>query len=95
VAAPDVHPEFVGRDEIRATIEQLPGRWDYAGQNAHRATIQVDGDTAVDRSYVSEPGQLRDGRPVAWADSGLSRWAMNLSCPLSTVQDNDRGDATK
>jgi ketosteroid isomerase-like protein len=61
---PHIQQEFVGREQIRAAIEQLRAMWDYAVQNPHPGTIWVDGDTAAGRSYVSELGQLRDGRSL-------------------------------
>jgi ketosteroid isomerase-like protein len=59
---PYVNKEFVSRDEIRAAIEQLQSLWGYFVQTTHAGSIQLNGDTAVGRSYVSEFGQLRDGR---------------------------------
>ena len=53
--------EFAGRAEIRAGIERLQGSWDYFVQNAHPGTIQLEGDTAVGRAYISELGRMRDG----------------------------------
>jgi ketosteroid isomerase-like protein len=54
--------EFVSRKEIRAGIERLRGLWDYFVQTTHPGTIQIDGDTATGRAYISEFGHLRDGR---------------------------------
>jgi hypothetical protein len=53
--------EFVSREEIRAGIERLQGLWDYFVQNAHPGMIQLEGETAVGRAYVSEFGRFRDG----------------------------------
>jgi ketosteroid isomerase-like protein len=61
---PHIEQEFVGRKQIRAAIERLRGLWEYAVQNPHPGTIRVDGDSAAGRSYVSELGQLRDGRSL-------------------------------
>ena len=58
---PDINAEFVGREEIRAGIERLQGLWEYFVQTPHPGTIQLEGDTAVGRAYVSELGHLRDG----------------------------------
>jgi hypothetical protein len=58
---PDVNVEFVSREEIRAGIERLQGLWDYFVQTVHPGTIQLGGDTAVGRAYVSEFGRMRDG----------------------------------
>ncbi len=60
---PDV-AEFVSREEIRAGIERLQGIWDYFVQTPHPGTIQLDGDTAVGRAYVSELGRFRDGNSL-------------------------------
>jgi hypothetical protein len=54
--------EFVSRKDIRAAIERLQGLWDYVVQTPHSGTIQLDGDTAVGRSYIAEFGRLRYGR---------------------------------
>jgi ketosteroid isomerase-like protein len=58
---PHINEEFVSRGEIRAGIERLQGLWDYFVQTPHPGTIQLEGDTAVGRSYVSELGHMRDG----------------------------------
>jgi hypothetical protein len=52
---------FLSRAEIRAGIERLQGLWDYFLQTAHPGTIQLEGDTAVDRAYIAEFGRMRDG----------------------------------
>jgi hypothetical protein len=59
---PYINVELVRRDEIRAGIERMQGLWDYFVQTPHPGTIQLDGDTAVGRSYVSELGHMRSGR---------------------------------
>ena len=59
---PHADVEFVSREQIRAGIERLRGLWDYAVQNVHSGTIQLDGDTAVGRAYIAEFGRFRDGR---------------------------------
>jgi hypothetical protein len=58
---PRMNAEFVSREEIRAAIERLQGLWDYLAQTPHRGSIQLEGDTAVGRAYVSELGHRRDG----------------------------------
>src|SRR5689334_8456801 len=50
---PYINAEFVSRQEIRAGIERLQGLWDYFVQTAHQGTIQLEGDTAVGRAYIS------------------------------------------
>jgi ketosteroid isomerase-like protein len=58
---PHINVEFVSREEIRAGIERLQGLWDYFVQTVHPGTIQLDGDTAIGRTFVSEIGRMRDG----------------------------------
>jgi ketosteroid isomerase-like protein len=59
---PYIDVALVGRAEIRAGIERMQGLWDYFVQTTHPGTIQLDGDTAVGRAYISEFGQMRDGK---------------------------------
>lgn len=54
VRMPNVPAEAAGRKEIRAGVERLQGLWDYFVQNTHPGTIQLEGDTAVGRAYISE-----------------------------------------
>ncbi|MDQ0874333.1 uncharacterized protein (TIGR02246 family) [Paenibacillus sp. V4I3] len=54
--------EFVSREQIRAGSKQLQSQWDYFVQTTHPGTIQLEGDTAVGRAYISELARLRDGR---------------------------------
>jgi ketosteroid isomerase-like protein len=58
---PHINVELVGRAEIRAGIERLQGLWDYFVQTTHPGTIQLAGETAAGRAYVSEFGRFRDG----------------------------------
>jgi uncharacterized protein (TIGR02246 family) len=59
---PAVNVEFVGRQQIRAGLEQLgEGLWDYLVQTTHPGTIQLAGDTASGRAYVQTFGHTRDG----------------------------------
>jgi ketosteroid isomerase-like protein len=58
---PYVNVEFTGREQIRAGIERAQGQLDYFVQTTHPGTIQLEGDTAVGRAYISEFGHLRDG----------------------------------
>jgi ketosteroid isomerase-like protein len=62
VRMPDGNVELVGRNEIRAGIERMQGQLDYFVQNTHPGAIQLDGDTASGRAYMSELIRLRDGR---------------------------------
>ena len=61
VRIPHINVEGVGREELRAGVERLQGLWDYFVQTTHPGTIQLLGDTAVGRAYISEFGHLRDG----------------------------------
>jgi ketosteroid isomerase-like protein len=61
VRIPDINAEIVSRQEIRAAVERLQGLWDYFVQTTHPGTIQLEGDTAVGRAYISELGRMRDG----------------------------------
>jgi ketosteroid isomerase-like protein len=61
VRMPHICVEVVGRDEIRAAVERLQGLWDYFVQTTHPGAIQLDGDTASGRAYVSELGRMHDG----------------------------------
>ena len=54
VRMPHINAEATSREEIRAGIERMQGLWDYFVQNAHPGTIQLDGDTALGRAYISE-----------------------------------------
>ena len=59
---PNVPVELAGREQIRAAGERLQGLWDYFVQTTHPGVIQLDGDTASGRAYMSELGRGRDGR---------------------------------
>ena len=61
VRIPYINAEAVSREEIRVGVERLQGLWDYFVQTTHPGTIQLEGDTAVGRAYISEFGHLRDG----------------------------------
>jgi len=53
--------EAVGREGIRALGERRQARMDYFLQTAHPGTIQLDGDSATGRAYLSELAHGRDG----------------------------------
>lgn len=61
VRIPDINAEAVIRDGKIAGVERLQGLWDYFVQTTHPGTIQLEGDTAVGRAYLSELGHMRDG----------------------------------
>ena len=60
VRMPHINAEASSREEIRAGIERMQGLWDCFVQNAHPGMIELDGDTAIGRTYISE---LMHGRP--------------------------------
>ena len=62
VRMPHINEEAVSREEIRAGIERLQDLLDYFVQTTHPGTIEVDGDAAAGRAYISELVRLRDGR---------------------------------
>jgi ketosteroid isomerase-like protein len=62
VRMPHIGEEAVSREEIRAGIERLQGLCDTFVQTTHPGTIQLEGDTASGRAYVSELVHLQDGR---------------------------------
>jgi len=53
--------EAVGREQIRALGERRQGFSEFFLQTTHPGTIQLDGDTATGRAYLSEIARLRDG----------------------------------
>jgi ketosteroid isomerase-like protein len=59
---PNVPVELAGREQIRVAGERLQGLWEYFVQTTHPGVIQLDGDTASGRAYMSELGRGRDGR---------------------------------
>jgi ketosteroid isomerase-like protein len=58
---PDANIELGGRQEIRALGERRQALADYFVQTTHPGTIQLDGDTASGRAYISELIHSRDG----------------------------------
>jgi ketosteroid isomerase-like protein len=61
VRIPHINAEAVSREEIRAGIERLQALLDYFVQTTRPGTIQLDGDSASGRAYISELGRFRDG----------------------------------
>jgi ketosteroid isomerase-like protein len=61
VRMPHIDAHAVNREQIRAGIERLQGLCDYFVQTTHPGTIQLDGDTASGRAYMSELIRTRDG----------------------------------
>ena len=58
---PHANIELAGQEEIRGWGKRVPAVVDYFVQTTHPGTIQIDGDTASGRAYVSELIRLRDG----------------------------------
>jgi len=48
-------------------IERMQGVWDYFVQNAHPGTIELDGDTARGRTYISELMRGQGGSHLNYA----------------------------
>jgi ketosteroid isomerase-like protein len=61
VRMPNVPVELIGREQIHAWGERVPTFVDYFVQTTHPGTIELDGDTASGRTYLSELIRLRDG----------------------------------
>jgi ketosteroid isomerase-like protein len=59
--APHLNAEAVGREAIRAESERLRAMSDYFVQTTHPGTIQLAGDTASGRAYISELVRMSDG----------------------------------
>jgi ketosteroid isomerase-like protein len=62
VRMPHVPAEAVGREDIRAGIARLQATFEYFVQTTHPGALELDGDTAVGRTYLSELMHGRDGR---------------------------------
>ncbi|MBB3130090.1 uncharacterized protein (TIGR02246 family) [Paenibacillus rhizosphaerae] len=59
---PGAGVELTGREQIRGGSKRLQSQWDFFVQTTHPGTIQLDGDTAVGRAFISELARLQDGR---------------------------------
>jgi ketosteroid isomerase-like protein len=58
---PYVDVELVGREAIRAGIERMQGLWEYFVQSTHAGAIELEGDTAAGRAYITELGHMHNG----------------------------------
>jgi ketosteroid isomerase-like protein len=58
---PNVPVELAGQEQIRAWGERVPDFVEFLVQNTHPGIIQLAGDTATGRAYMSEVIGLRDG----------------------------------
>jgi ketosteroid isomerase-like protein len=54
VRMPHINADARTREEIRAGLERLQSVWDCFVQTTHPGTIQVEGDAATGRAYISE-----------------------------------------
>jgi len=61
VRIPEGDIEAAGREEIRALGERRQALTDWFVQTTHPGTIELDGDTATGRAYLSELARGRDG----------------------------------
>lgn len=59
---PNIPVVLEGQEPIRAWGRRVPDVVDFLVQNTHPGVIQLDGDTASGRAYMSEVGRGRDGR---------------------------------
>ena len=67
VRMPHVNAEATSREQIRAGVERMQGLWDLFVQNAHPGTIELEGDTARGRAYISELMHGRGGSHLNYA----------------------------
>src|SRR4051794_20336447 len=58
---PYIEVEHVTRANIRAAIEQMQELWHYFIQVTSPGSVDIDGDVATGRAYVTEVGQMRNG----------------------------------
>src|SRR5437867_1831014 len=56
VRMPHINAEALGRAQIRAGVERLQAMWEFFVQTTHPGAIQLDGDTASGRAYISDLG---------------------------------------
>ena len=63
VRMPHINEEAVTREEIRAGVARLQDLLDVFVQNTHPGSVQLEGDTALGRAYISELVRFLDGRP--------------------------------
>jgi ketosteroid isomerase-like protein len=67
VRMPHIDAEATSREEIRAGLERMQDLWDYFVQNTHPGTIQLEGDAAHGRAYISELMHGRGGSHLNYA----------------------------
>jgi ketosteroid isomerase-like protein len=56
-----MHIEFIGREEIRAGVQQAQDALEFFIQTTHPGQISLEGDCASGRAYLSELIRTRDG----------------------------------
>ncbi|HEY2791355.1 MAG TPA: nuclear transport factor 2 family protein [Micromonosporaceae bacterium] len=61
VRIPAADAESEGRAAIRAGAQRLQGMWEYFIQHTHPGRIELAGDTATGRAYLTELGRSLDG----------------------------------
>lgn len=61
VRIPAPGADAIGRAAIRAGVERMQGMWEFFVQATHPGTVELDGDVASGRAYLSEFGRLLDG----------------------------------
>jgi ketosteroid isomerase-like protein len=59
---PNIPAELVGQVQIRAWGSRVPDFVEFLVQNTHPGAVNIDGDTASGRAYMSEIGRTLDGR---------------------------------
>ncbi|POX51993.1 nuclear transport factor 2 family protein [Streptomyces sp. Ru71] len=59
---PNIPVDLEGREAIRAWGRRVPHVVDFLVQNTHPGLIELDGDTASGRAYMTEIGRAVDGR---------------------------------
>ena len=67
VRMPHVKAEATSREQIRAGVARMQGLWRLFVQNAHPGTIELEGDTAQGRAYISELMHGRGGSHLNYA----------------------------
>ena len=61
VRMPHIDVVFTGREQIRAGVARLQALWDVFVQHSHPGALQIDGDTASGRTYMTEQMHGRPG----------------------------------
>ena len=86
VRMPHIGAEATSREEIRAGIQRMQALWEYFVQTTHPGAIELDGDTAAGRAYISELMHGRRGShhtPGGLGATGSGRPRMSARLPVS------------